>query len=583
MQSRLRDLESVERTLGQLQSSTETEFMAVGATLVEISQATNTIFEQIRVILVTFSGEKNLQNHGNIIEKLEGIRQYTELNLEKTAAEVEVFQRQKDLFNKMASPLNSLNKMVFQLNTLGFSIKAETTRIRQQDNEFAILGEEVRKLAVDTREKLDMIRNSREEVIHSVVQASQQMTFLKENEFSPLMGQVDRLLQEASTYDGLVKEVEQQSEYLGGRFQEINRSIGEIIFELQFHDIVRQQIEHVQETITRLKEDLTADADTEEEEHRRIVSMYATSLLSGELIENARQTVMKALGTIMEKFSGIQTKMEAVGEGLASLVNVSLSSVDTMVRHAAREKERIEATLFGAVEVHSSRLQTIQSILDTAGNIRGQIREISSIGEDIGLISLNGLIQAHHLKDEGMVMGVVIGEIRSLVDYTQENVTSLVSLLEDLETLFQEENMSGETVAEGGDSNEIIKETRTSLGQFFQSLLDDSESAGDIAREIRQQTADYSRQIASVRANLGVGEIFDSGLSKSVVVLQEFIADLEANAEVIDQGMVQEMLQEYRSSYTMASERQVHDRVVGDEESGSEELFEDLQDNVELF
>lgn len=568
--------------MSKLQSTTEKEFMLIGENLGEMSQFTNEIFQQVQSIVQTFSQQENVTSHNNIVDKLEGIKKYIHFNMEKTEEEGVILVDQENIFHKLYTPLTLLNKMVFQLNTLGFSIKAETTRIRKEDNEFGFLGEEVRKLAVDTKEKLDFMQTSRENVIQSIRRGREEMALLKEKEFLPLLNQLEQLLTEMSSYQNLVYDVESKSENVSVRFEDINTSTGKIIFELQFHDIVRQQIEHVQETIGNLMEEIQEILNSEEAGEQELpATIYAMTILSTELVENSWQTVTSALSSIFDKFEVIQDRTREVGDQLADLVQESLYQVEQILTHAIKEKEKIQQTLMDAVNVHSHRFQTMQSIINTTNNIREQIQEISSIGEDIGLISLNGLIQAHQLQQEGAVMGVVIGEIRNLVDNTQENVHSLEQLLENLDALIASWDMVEETGEGDTETYDIIEETTSDLNRFFTSLNDKTAQAREMGQTIQQQTRVYSENLSTTLGKITVGEQFDKGLSNTSNILKNIANEMQIDEAALGRSDVKEMLAQYRSNYTMASERLIHDKITG--ETSTEEEINDFDDNIELF
>ncbi|WP_028579969.1 methyl-accepting chemotaxis protein [Desulfogranum japonicum] len=580
----LRKLAPVESILHDLQSTTENEFMEIGEKLGEMSSFSDHIFQQLTAIVDAFTAEENLSTHRLLVDKLKGIEEYIQDNLDTILEEKKQLEEQKQIFHGLQVPLTKLNVIIFRLNTLGLYIKAETTRLTKADNEFEYLGNEVRKLTDDSKEKLESMQTAREDIIQAIIKANTEMSTLREKEFIPLSAQIEQLLAEMVSYTQLVDMVGQESEQVAGQFQMIRDNIGELIFELQFHDIVRQQIEHVQAILSEvhLPQPITSEPAPETYEDTESTTLYASTLLAADLLENAHKTVMKALSSIFSQFQNVLDQTTSVGDDLAKLVQVSLHQIDTMIRHAIHEKQKIEITLIDTMKVHGSRTNTMRSIVTTSNTIKQQIDAISSIGEDVGLISLNGLIQAHHLQKEGQVIGVVIDEIRNLVGDTQENIHALEAYLKDIDRFDTEQHLSAETSEEYKTTENIIHETITLLGNFFDDIKNRTSTAYTTGGTVQQSSREHVEQLTATLRGITVQEQFDQGLQTAITMLRSLLVEIDTSDTPPDLERVQELLHQYKDQYTMASERLTHHKVTGKEETYFEH-DEELDDNIEMF
>jgi methyl-accepting chemotaxis protein len=258
--SDLGDLPALTRLLNdQLHAITEeTERSAYG--IMERLQAIDGVINELMSTVTASAqeadvmiqaGEKNVSSNVELIENLNRYIQdrFTEFDADRESISIVVEQ---------AKSLSALVEMVkhisSQTNLLALNAAIEAARAGEVGRGFAVVADEVRKLSGETDHAVSKIQEGIGNVARTI-----EDQFRNKLEHSNIQQQKE-VLENFSThldtmgnnYHRLMKRDEETLSHLSNTSQKLSSMFMEVLANIQFQDVTRQQIEQVQNALTRL-------------------------------------------------------------------------------------------------------------------------------------------------------------------------------------------------------------------------------------------------------------------------------------------------------------------------------------------
>ncbi len=579
-------LEAAGKDLFALAGETEHEFLAVGDKLNDFFNRAMNISNMSSSVASSLAGEEV----GVAIQGFETLLNRVTTYLEQGEAEfnrgTRVLQDVLQIIRNLQKPITGFKKIVKILEILSVSTKIESAQLGQEGHDFVTIADDVEKLSV-------LINSS----FADILSRSGKLTVLVDQTLARVSGLKARKNDKAasvvanvhSTLAGLQEKNRSSAVtagHLSAEWEAITRNIGEIVSAMQFHDITRQQVEHVQEALDKVAANLRRtgeDATLENDGIKTAVAQARTvcELQKAQLADSSEKFV-QAVEDIVRNLKGTAgsvVKMYKDVEQLAGVEGQSSSSFLATIESDASHAIDFFGEMRDAINEVS---QAMGSLTSTVSDMTKFVDDIEEIGSEIELIAVNARIKAAHTGAEGAPLGVIAEVIQKLsvdarvqkgaVSNELKHIVATVEGLSDQNAIHAEEQVA--------QTENLLNELTDLLAKLRDFSTRSVSLLGDIQKEGKRLASDIDESGNKIT----VQSRFKERVRKATAVIASVSDKLKELAPDI-QAAGLDMLKHLETNYTMNSERSIHKSY---EASNGISLMPDTENdhfgqNVELF
>lgn len=401
-----------------------------------------------------------------------------------------------------------------------------------------------------------------------------------------LKGQLYSIISESKTFEdgacrgfrNLLKEVDgsmrimaqKNSESVRGlpeltrKTDNASKSIGHIVTHLQYHDIIWQKIDHIKQTHSGIIEELRDDQDNF---HRigDISELQAAQLI---LVNKEYQS---AIEMIMSNFHQIASELTAVTQLSHEFSFDQNASESTLIN-------QVKARLDEGIQILDKNSYTgLATDLQVLGRQVGDMaEELSTLAAEIPVLTSLGSARKHNVADQ---LFCLLKELARKIGRADQTVREIGGVIVDLN---EKENSSDW----GHELEKERIEMMLNISQMLDGLDDDQKILDDLLGENKRLSEQIQDQIRTTLQKVDYYDFFEKVIEDIILKLNILHLNLYKDDQTAEGKRMN--LDEIRKSYTMKSERIVHDMVDSGKQSRSgEEIHEagpgDEDDSLELF
>jgi methyl-accepting chemotaxis protein len=388
-------LRTIQHDLAEFSGSAEKFFVPVGERLADLHSRSREIARQTTQIAELLSqDERSLAVLGEVLNAGDGGGQHGEV-----LAAVQGIQQ-----NAVAvqGAIATVVRLVNTFDVLGIMTRIESSRFEAEGASFGGLAQAVSALSQQIREKIGTTAESAAVLLQTSRQAAAEVRHVeqtRQENLGPLTRQTSLGL--AKTRDHRNR-VSHASKLLAARFDGVSSAVGDIVTALQFHDIVRQQIEHVLEALQVL------------DSPGHSANLGETVRLQAAQLENSRATFQRSVEQIRNALGQIESNIGEVAVEAGRLVG-SPDGGDVSFFAG------VEADLASILGILGRNAEADRHLAEVAGSVHQRVSEMSGtiagvhvIGIEMQRIALNATIQAAHLGPAGAALEIVAQAIQGL-------------------------------------------------------------------------------------------------------------------------------------------------------------------------
>ncbi|MDD5759033.1 MAG: methyl-accepting chemotaxis protein [Desulfobulbaceae bacterium] len=500
-----------------------------------------------------------------------------------------------DLLDHIAKPLEGFQGMNMTLHMLGVSIKIESACLGLLGNEFINLAIDVEKLSLQVDDKSNAILKHRQDLRLMLLE---NMVSLHATE-SIHDEEVALALNSTSAGMHELEVVNDRFTQLGARVaatsKEITSNIGEVVSSLQFHDINRQQIEHVIEALEHLLlalSDGKAVAGSDDIYRALITEVGNVCELQEAQLNFASTELYSAVESIVGNLQQVSGKQMALGQETLAVTGVLDTSDSSFFDAISQGMSTVTAVLTDCISKDHEMTSAMKGVAANIDEITSYVHDIDDIGFEIVLLALNAQIKAAHAGERGAGLGVLAEAIHRLSDDAVERTTAVNATLTEIHTAT--EQLSDGKRAEEVELRSKFMSMEGALNEILKMLAEMNVELLTILSEVQAMVNALSEEVESITSQIDVHERTKVMADEVLAVLHQIVIEVRELEPASSE--FKENLRLMEAKYTMESERRIHEAIANkhgvqqltevvpaqtvDSASGSDSEF---GDNVDLF
>ncbi len=286
--------------LRTLNEKTEESFLSVGSQLQNIFTLTMGISDNLTQVMNNFSSDGQSQLTAKMRQISETSARFLS-NFDSTSRyAVDHLGSVMQIIDELPATLKEFDRLVSQLRIMGITTRIETERLGLHNMGFEHLADEVTTLGESISKKAKEVQVSIR-TIFSFVKVNEQNLVRLRSKHQGLQISVARNMNEdlqllGEKHEVLVNVVENISR----QSQDSVHSVNTIVGALQFHDITRQQIEHVVDALKDLHMRITEGGDDDPMPYLILVCELQPAQL-----QRARSEFMNAVLSLISSFGNL--------------------------------------------------------------------------------------------------------------------------------------------------------------------------------------------------------------------------------------------------------------------------------------
>ncbi len=497
---------------------------------------------------------------------------------------------------RLHHPLRAFQKITKTLQVVGITTRVECSGFSVSQDNAMNLSESIRRLG-------SLISLNMNEIVDQVSVLSSLSKEALRNESALNKGHSTRAMvvveQARSVLAQLVensKEAMQQSESLTKASSAVTQSTAEIVSSIQFHDITRQQIEHVTETIESFSLSISESFQSGDDRDRQALEQEIADgcRLQSEQLKNSGRELTSAVWRIIESLQTLALNVKTVAKDTRELSGDAERDGAGFFKAIDPAIASVAAVLADNMATAAHSAQAVTAVVSAATTMVQLVEEVERFGAEMKVIALNASIESVHVKAGGAALGVIADSIQELARdallQTDELVSGLTAITESADTLHATNR--GEDSAQDADITNLTADSALMLTELRQTNALLLENFARMDRQADSLAMDISAAASSIQLQFEANQIITKGVESLAYIANQFNSPLQS---VKKQGSTT-LLKEMQERYSMKSERDVHDSMIErgwdksepspkrrQKEGALEEQNHDFGANVELF
>ena len=576
-------LSRVDNMLDGLIAASEADFLTIAENLQEYHTRALKMCERSSQVVEIMTGEALRSATDGLNGILDELKTHLVESKGHFSQMSSVFQQHRMELSKISSNIESFRLHILNLNMLGFLTQVENAHIYTLNTGFSTLTDDVRNLSEIIKQKSSHISTVSDNVQSFVFLALSKITDFEKTQSESARITLEKAVANHRALSHKFKSASESARLVEQVSKDIASSIGDIVISMQFHDITRQQLEHVKEVLDHLCSQIGKDDYTKLEQAAMVRDVlrlqHAQLRQSHEELANAVFNVIASLQNITKNVSDVLMETQDVawasdtqGQSFMEGIDSGITSVIGCIRVIAEE--------------HAKLSETVNSASEMVSEMSVFVKDIESLGLNLQLIALNARIKAAHLGSEGAMLDTISGNIYELSKNAREDTKDLsrvLATLVDLSISFKDDMLhmqdkQSKTIGlMVGKLRDLIASLRK-INDAVHAMLNNMKGLGESLLLDLQNTAD----------EITVHEKVENILKKVLKIIEDTSESARLVCPTGFETVALSLLSNLNRLYTTKSERDIHDQHLesgpeGAQESENTKAGDDHWENLELF
>ncbi len=553
---------------------TEKVFLEIGDNLQNYSSQSKKISDTANNTALNIS--ENVLEYGfnNLTKIIGDLNHYFQKSISNIKNDKNELLNILGFIENISNEILNFKKIVKHLRVLGISTKIEIARLGTDDKGFSSLVQNVDRLSEVIEQKAGNISKQSNYLINEISKTNYDL--------DNLYSEQDRLSKNvldsaASSLDDFRLQYNNNKEFIERTFaktKSITQSIADVVVAVQFHDITRQQIEHIEEAFVHLADRIERETDNEQLNE----NIYDICEIQAEQLNHSADKFGEAVQDIIEKLNYIAQDFNEINNESEKLYLTSHNGGKTQLETVCIKLMGISEALSKNSLIEEHLNKSINTAVDIVEELAHYVQEIEDIGDEIEIIALNAIVKAAHVGNEGSALGILAESIQKLSLEAKEQTSSITIKLESVNSIAQGLRLSLNSVT---IKDELI--TENELKNVIDKILKNESEAKNQFLYLNQNILEIKKGISYFTSKINIHNKFLDSVFGIVTDINKILNYIHPQIKPRSQRQNQDML--YKN-YTMKSERDIHDKVINNRKKISQETSNnnsEFGDNIELF
>ncbi|PLX94842.1 MAG: hypothetical protein C0621_04820 [Desulfuromonas sp.] len=560
-----------------LGATTETEFLRISQWLSDFHRRGSEVEKQASAMTEMIGGGAI----GGVVDSFSGLlddlRETVGDAMSQSSGSRDALQDFRERLWRLQAPLNGFSKIVKTLQALGFSTRVESAQVSVDEENLVVLADSLKGLATTINKKTDQVCSTLESLDELNLRAGDVLGEMESRDLE----EVQRSFMQATDLVGDLAQQQMQgrehADELARHSRKMALSISEVVSSVQYHDITRQQIEHVCTALVNLRRELSQPGKDPDHD-----SVATTCRVQAAQLQNSREIFDRAVQQIVDGLGELVTSITAIAQQTSQLASSTDLQQGGIHREIEEILDRVRQALAEYVRTSEETTSAVDAVSGTVTEMTELLEQIERIGTEMKLVAFNAGIQAVHSRERGAALAVIADSIAQLS-------ALVLNLTLEFARRFAEITMSAKALAESESVRRRSGERSEALQHETYALLLRLRQMGDEAvtmlRQIEETSFALGKEFSRAAAAITISRHWRQVIVPIEEELEE-ISHLLGGGNVVEDEASEEAT--LHSHYTMQSERDVHQAARGgsnvDEgEAAGKGDSEGFGDNVELF
>lgn len=548
-----RKIRQVILELELLNSNTEQDFLSIGGKLGEFIGAVGQISSELDALANQISGEQGPRVSQALTHALDRSMAMSAQDADRGAALIAMRQEA----SRLNQTLSEFQGTVSTFHTLGVLTRIETARLGGQGSDFGHLADDMQALAGNVRAKVEGALETAAVLSPLIESAIEEISALEAGQAKDLPSVIAGVSASLSSFREIQNAALDSSVRLGARYAAISDAFKELIVSVQFHDITRQQIEHVIEALKRVCPESEGEDGGPSCDRRGISSVL---VVQSSQLADAGEKFAASAATVAHTLDEIAGNILEMAEEGSKLSGLSEDKSNTFFLEMEQGCSAILSSLGHCAKVEAATRASGGGVAETIRQMVACIEEIRSIEAQMKRMALNAIIRAAQIGAPGAALGVVADSLRQ---GAYESGKRSASLFESLHAMSEAAarlclKSGSASESERDSQDDCLEEMRASVGELHSS---NEQSFAQIAQIVDRGNR-LHEELSATRQHFTVGPLFADAVSRARGMLRGFEEKYESDLPGDEIAALKQGLADHAARYTMQSERDVHALVT---------------------
>jgi hypothetical protein len=574
-------LERVTADLEELNRRTEQGFLSIGGRLVDFAALARQLSADLAAVSELFFGKEGGHASQVLASVLEQSRQVEACAVDSGRRLAEVCESAR----RIGRTFRAFRDTISVFRVLGSLTRIETARLGNAGGEFGNLAEEVGALTRGIELGGESILELSSSLQSEMQSALGKIAHLRASELGDLPSLIAGVMANLESLEDRQRRAGEASLRQAAGYEGVSAAIADLITAIQFHDITRQQIEHVADALRRLEGQFREGRNARQgvpPDTRAVLALQISQL------RNAEQIFAASAGRIERDLMGIADRVRGMTDAGATLLDAPADGRDSIFLQTEGRFTGILEVAGRCAQAQAETQSVLAKLREATGRMRDAVTEIRGIEIRIRRIAINATIRAVQIGAAGSALSVV-ADVMQRVAADSSSITGEVA--GDLEAI----GWAADSLSSGSGSMEAGQNSSQGgvLAEMRAAILDlhsSTERSFSRFHQIAALSSRLSADIHSVQGAFSAGALFSETIQRARRALEE--VGRQAGFANLADAAGAGRLEDFEKHYTMQTERDVHDSVATGDPAGrpapaspraATASEEDLGENVELF